>query len=105
MQLITLPGFFATTKRCFGYKAKEAVIKYLRNSWPQASPRAPDAICHVAVAHVPADLVDEIVGLKDYLNSEKHKVPDDFTVNAKSLKEKTRIRTLLTVSIRAWSVR
>ena len=26
------------------------------------------------------------------MNSEKHKVPDDFTVNAKSLKEKTRIK-------------
>ena len=80
------------TLKGFGYKAKEAVIKYLEEQLAAGKSARLDAICHVAVAHVPADLVDEIVGLKDYLNSEKHKVPDDFTVNAKSLKEKTRIK-------------
>lgn len=86
--------FFRDNKalKSFGYKAKEAVIKYLEEQLAAGKSARLDAICHVAVAHVPADLVDEIVGLKDYLNSEKHKVPDDFTVNAKSLKEKTRIK-------------
>lgn len=76
----------------FGYKAKEAVIKYLEEQLAAGKSARLDAICHVAVQHVPADLVDEIAGLKDYLNSEKHRVPDDFTVNPKSLKEKTRIK-------------
>ncbi|MNF48312.1 Nucleoid-associated protein YejK [compost metagenome] len=76
----------------FAYKAKEAVIKYLQDQLADGKPARLDAICHVAVQHVPADLVDEFSGLKDYLNNEKHRVPDDFTVNPKSLKEKTRIK-------------
>lgn len=76
----------------FGYKAKEAVIKYLGEQLAAGKSARLDAICHVAVQHVPADLVDEITGLKDYLNSEGRRVPDDFTVNPKSLKEKTRIK-------------
>src|SRR3989338_1558345 len=76
----------------FGYRAKEAVIKYLEEQLASGKSARLDAICHVAVKHVPADLVDAIAGLKDYLNNEKHRVPDDFTVNAKSLKEKTRIK-------------
>lgn len=87
--------FFRDNKplRAFGYKAKEAVIKYLGDQLAVGKSARLDAICHVAVAHVPAELVDEIAGLKNYLNNEKHRVPDDFTVNAKSLKEKTRIKS------------
>ena len=86
--------FFRDNKplRPFSYKAKEAVIKYLEDQLAAGKSARLDAICHVAVAHVPAALVDEIAGLKNYLNSEKHRVLDDFTVNAKSLKEKTRIK-------------
>ncbi len=86
--------FFRDNKQLkgFGYKAKEAVIKYLEEQLAAGKSARLDAICHVAVKHVPADLVDEVAGLKDYLNNEKHRVPDDFTVNAKSLKEKTRIK-------------
>jgi nucleoid-associated protein len=86
--------FFRDKKllKSFGYKAKEAVIKYLGEQLAAGKSARLDAICHVAVQHVPADLVDEIAGLKDYLNSERHRVPDDFTVNPKSLKEKTRIK-------------
>lgn len=80
------------TLKSFGYKAKEAVIKYLETQLAAGKSARLDSIVHAAVAHVPPDLVDEIAGLKDYLNSEKNKVPDDFTVNAKSLKEKTRIK-------------
>ena len=86
--------FFRDKKllKSFGYKAKEAVIKYLGEQLAAGKSARLDAICHVAVQHVPADLVDEIAGLKNYLNSERHRVPDDFTVNPKSLKEKTRIK-------------
>lgn len=86
--------FFRDKKllKSFGYKAKEAVIKYLGEQLAAGKSARLDAICHVAVQHVPADLVDEIAGLKDYLNNERHRVPDDFTVNPKSLKEKTRIK-------------
>lgn len=86
--------FFRDNKllKSFGYRAKEAVIKYLEVQLAAGKSARLDSIVHAAVSHVPADLVDEIVGLKDYLNSEKNKVPDDFTVNAKTLKEKTRIK-------------
>lgn len=86
--------FFRDNKslKSFGYRAKEAVIKYLEVQLAAGKSARLDSIVHAAVAHVPADLVDEIAGLKDYLNSEKNKVPDDFTVNAKTLKEKTRIK-------------
>jgi nucleoid-associated protein len=86
--------FFRDKKllKSLGYKAKEAVIKYLGDQLAAGKSARLDAICHVAVQHVPADLVGEIAGLKDYLNSERHRVPDDFTVNPKSLKEKTRIK-------------
>lgn len=87
--------FFRDKKllKSLGYKAKEAVIKYLGEQLAAGKSARLDAICHVAVQHVPADLVEEIAGLKDYLNSERHRVPDDFTVNPKSLKEKTRIKS------------
>ena len=86
--------FFRDKKslKSFGYRAKEAVIKYLEAQLVAGKSARLDSIVHAAVAHVPADLVDEIAGLKDYLNSEKNKVPDDFTVNAKTLREKTRIK-------------
>lgn len=76
----------------FAYKAKEAVVKYLQDRLADGKSARLDAICHAAIQHVPAELVDEIAGLKDYLNDEKHRVPEDFTVNPKSLKEKTRIK-------------
>jgi nucleoid-associated protein len=86
--------FFRDNKllKGFGYRAKEAVIKYLGEQLAAGKSARLDAICHVAVQHLPAELVDEIAGLKDYLNSERHRVPDDFTVNPRSLKEKTRIK-------------
>lgn len=76
----------------FAYRAKEAVVRYLQDRLAEGKSARLDAICHVAIQHVPADLVDAIAGLKDYLNDEKHRVPEDFTVNAKSLKDKTRIK-------------
>jgi nucleoid-associated protein len=86
--------FFRNNKELkpFAYKAKEAVVRYLQDRLVDGKPARLDAICHAAIQHVPPDLVDEIAGLKDYLNDEKHRVPEDFTVNAKSLKEKTRIK-------------
>ncbi len=76
----------------FAYKAKEAVVKYLQDRLVDGKSARLDAICHVAIQSVPAELVDEIAGLKDYLNDERHRVPEDFTVNPKSLKAKTRIK-------------
>jgi nucleoid-associated protein len=76
----------------FAYKAKEAVIKYLQDRLLDGKSARLDAICHTAIQQVPAEFVDEIAGLKDYLNNEKHRVPEDFTVNSKSLKEKTRLK-------------
>ncbi|AXO89021.1 nucleoid-associated protein [Pseudomonas parafulva] len=86
--------FFRNNKvlKPFAYKAKEAVVRYLQDRLADGKSARLDAICHAAIQHVPPDLVDEIAGLKDYLNDEKHRVPQDFTVNAKSLKEKTRIK-------------
>ncbi|MBV4472428.1 nucleoid-associated protein [Pseudomonas siliginis] len=86
--------FFRSKKELkpFAYKAKEAVVRYLQDRLSDGKSARLDAICHAAIQHVPPDLVDEIAGLKDYLNEEKHRVPEDFTVNAKSLKEKTRIK-------------
>ncbi|ERH59718.1 nucleoid-associated protein [Pseudomonas simiae] len=86
--------FFRNNKELkpFAYKAKEAVVRYLQDRLVDGKSARLDAICHAAIQHVPPDLVDEIAGLKDYLNDEKHRVPEDFTVNAKSLKEKTRIK-------------
>lgn len=86
--------FFRNNKELkpFAYKAKEAVVRYLQDRLADGKSARLDAICHAAIQHVPPDLVDEIAGLKDYLNDEKHRVPEDFTVNAKSLKEKTRIK-------------
>lgn len=76
----------------FAYKAKEAVVKYLQDRLADGKSARLDAICHVAIQQVPAEFVEEIKGLKDYLNDERHRVPEDFTVNPKSLKEKTRIK-------------
>ena len=76
----------------YAYKAKEAVVKYLQDRLADGKSARLDAICHAAAQQVPAELVDEIAGLKDYLNDEKHRVPEDFTVNPRSLKEKTRIK-------------
>ena len=86
--------FFRNNKELkpFAYKAKEAVVRYMQDRLADGKSARLDAICHAAIQHVPPDLVDEIAGLKDYLNDEKHRVPEDFTVNAKSLKEKTRIK-------------
>lgn len=86
--------FFRNKKELkpFAYKAKEAVVRYLQDRMKDGKSARLDAICHAAVQHVPPELVDEISGLKDYLNDEKHRVPEDFTVNPKSLKEKTRIK-------------
>jgi len=86
--------FFRNNKELkpFAYKAKEAVVRYLQDRLADGKSARLDAICHVAIQHVPPDLVEEIAGLKGYLNDEKHRVPEDFTVNAKSLKEKTRIK-------------
>lgn len=86
--------FFRNNKQLkpFAYKAKEAVVRYLQDRLADGKSARLDAICHAAIQHVPPDLVDEIAGLKDYLNDEKHRVPEDFTVNPKSLKEKTRIK-------------
>lgn len=86
--------FFRNNKELkpFAYKAKEAVVRYMQDRLVDGKSARLDAICHAAIQHVPPDLVDEIAGLKDYLNDEKHRVPEDFTVNAKSLKEKTRIK-------------
>lgn len=78
--------------RPFAYKAKEAVVKYLQDRLVDGKSARLDAICHAAIQQVLPDLVDEIAGLKEYLNDEKHRVPEDFTVNQKSLKEKTRIK-------------
>nr|WP_232247557.1 nucleoid-associated protein [Pseudomonas putida] len=86
--------FFRNKKELkpFAYKAKEAVVRYLQDRLMDGKSARLDAICHAATQHIPPDLVDEIAGLKGYLNDEKHRVPEDFTVNAKSLKEKTRIK-------------
>jgi nucleoid-associated protein len=86
--------FFRNNKQLkpFAYKAKEAVVRYLQDRLADGKSARLDTICHAAIQHVPPDLVDEIAGLKDYLNDEKHRVPEDFTVNPKSLKEKTRIK-------------
>jgi len=86
--------FFRNNKQLkpFAYKAKEAVVRYLQDRLADGKSARLDAICHAAIQHVPPDLVEEIAGLKDYLNDEKHRVPEDFTVNPKSLKEKTRIK-------------
>ena len=75
-----------------GYKAKMAVVSYLQERLDNNKPAKLDEICHAATVHVPPELVESILGLKEYLNGEKNKVPDEFTVNAKSLKERTRIK-------------
>ena len=75
-----------------GYKAKVAVVGYLQERLQNNKPARLDEICHAATVHVPPELVDAILGLKDYLNGERNKVPDEFTVNAKSLKERTRMK-------------
>ena len=89
-----LGRFFRDKKELkpYAYKAKEAVVKYLQDRLADGKSARLDAICHAAAQQVPAELVDEIAGLKDYLNDEKHRVPEDFTVNPRSLKEKTRIK-------------
>jgi len=74
------------------YKARESVINYLETQFEDKKPARLDAICHVATTHVPPELIEDIAGLKDYLNNERNRVPDEFTVNGKSLKEKTRIK-------------
>lgn len=78
--------------RPFAYKAKEAVVRYLQDRLVDGKASRLDSICHAAIQHVPPSLVDEIAELKNFLNNEKHRVPEDFTVNPKSLKERTRIK-------------
>ncbi len=80
------------TLKALAYRAKDAVVRYLQKQLEDDKPARLDAICHVAVQHVPAELVEDIAGLKDFLNHEKNRVPDDFTVNATSLRQKTRIK-------------
>lgn len=86
--------FFRDKKplRTLAYRAKDAVVRYLQKQLEDGKSARLDAICHVAVQHVPAELVEEIQGLKDFLNHEKNRVPDDFTVNSTSLRQKTRIK-------------
>ncbi|MCJ8176432.1 nucleoid-associated protein [Pseudomonas viridiflava] len=78
--------------KAYAYRAKEAVVRYLQDRIADGKSARLDAICHAAIQHVPPNLVDSVAGIKDYLNDEKHRVPEDFTVNAKSLREKTRIK-------------
>lgn len=80
------------TLKPLAYRAKDAVVRYLQKQLEEGKSARLDAICHVAGQHVPAELVEDIIGLKDYLNHEKNRVPDDFTVNATSLRQKTRIK-------------
>ena len=86
--------FFRDKKelKLFAYQAKEAVVRYLQDRLADGKSARLDAICHAAAQQVPPELVDHIADLKEYLNDEKHRVPEDFTVNARSLKEKTRIK-------------
>lgn len=84
----------------YGYKAKEAVIKYLEKQLADEKPARLDAICHAATQHVPAGLVEHLEGLKDFLNDERNRVPDEFSVHAKGLKEKTRIKS----DASSWSI-
>ncbi len=84
----------------YGYKAKEAVIKYLEQQLEDKKPARLDAICHAATQHVPPGLVEHLEGLKDFLNDEKNRVPDEFSVHAKGLKEKTRIKS----DAASWSI-
>ncbi|MCO8164822.1 nucleoid-associated protein [Pseudomonas sp. 21LCFQ010] len=78
--------------RSLSYKAKEAVTKYLESALEAGTPARLDSICHAAISLVSPELVEEVEGLKDYLNGERNRVPNEFTVNAKALKEKTRIK-------------
>lgn len=86
--------FFRNSKslRPLAYKAREAVVRYLQERLEDGRSARLDAICHAAIQQVPPELVEEITGLKDYLNDEKQRVPEDFTVNPKSLKERIRIK-------------
>jgi nucleoid-associated protein len=98
----TVAKFFQSKSELkgYGYKAKEAVIKYLEKQLAEEKPARLDAICHAATQHVPAELVEHLEGLKDFLNDEKNRVPDEFSVHAKGLKEKTRIKS----DASSWSV-
>lgn len=77
----------------YGYKAKESVIKYLEQQLANKKPANLDSICHAAKQNVPAVLAEHLVDLKEFLNDENNRVPDEFSVHAKGLKEKTRIRS------------
>ena len=74
------------------YDASESVICYLQKQFKDGKPARLDEICHVAIKHISADLLNETAGLKDYLNDESRRVPENFTVHSRSLNEKTKIK-------------
>lgn len=84
----------------FSYKAKEAVIKYLEKQLEDKKSARLDGVCLAAVKNVPEDLAEHIEDIKYFLNDEKYKVPIEFSVNAKGLKEKTRIKS----EAASWSI-
>lgn len=76
-------------------RARENVTRYLQDRLEQGQHAKLDAILLVASQAIPlnqADLVDQIEGLKDYLNSEDGRVPEEFTVNKTALNERVRIK-------------
>lgn len=72
-------------------EARRSVIDYLHGLVDGTTVQL-DNIVDAVRKVLPVDLAGEVDGLKDYLNSEKVKVPSHFSVHSSTVKEVTRIR-------------
>ncbi|MCQ0166041.1 nucleoid-associated protein [Pseudomonas sp. S12(2018)] len=79
----------------FKIQARENVTRYLNDRLEQGQHAKLDAICFAALQALPieqAELAGNLDNLKDYLNGEEVRVPDEFTVNKKALNDRVRIK-------------
>lgn len=79
----------------FKMQARENVTRYLTERLEQGQHAKLDAICFVAFQALPvgqAELAGHLGNLKDFLNGEEVRVPEEFTVNKKALNDRIRIK-------------
>lgn len=76
----------------FRHKARDAVIAYMHNALERGGLIRLDDLVHEAGRVLPAETIDQAVGLYEFLNGERIRVPDTFKVNEGTLKRRSRLK-------------
>lgn len=73
-------------------KAKYAVIDYLTRKLEAKEPATLDEICHEILSQIPAEEMDKCSDMREYLNGEEGKVPEQFTIHPATLRKNAKIK-------------